>query len=315
MVQKFAKLYTKLDNHHHHRHTQTNHDQFHHQSEALSASLQAFRSQVSKFIGQLALDLKPGSELLSLSWIEKCFGLLSFTNKAFAKLLVDIDYPMSIWEVDSVEGYLSYSLCLLELFNSISSSLSHVGQARLSLSHGLTLLENSPSSATRHLKPVQPGCFSTKFGKEFFIQGDKARFFSGKEWVVHEAVKEMKKIGFWVCGILLFSLCSDGKPYMELKKMAAGFDGSSVLPLDSKISEMMEKFPSLKEVKELNDVVAHLLVASDEVKHDVAKELITKLQVLEKLSDVIKAEVDDLFSKVMAQRTELVDCLRLRKQS
>lgn len=306
LLHKFAKL----ENHHHH------HDPP--QSEELQASLQAFRSEVSKFIDQLALDLKPGSEILSLSWIEKCLELLSITNKALANLAVDIDYPMSVWEVDSIEGYLSYSLCLLDLFNSISSSFSRLEQARLSLSHGLALLEkNSPSSATgHHLKAIQPGCFSTKFGEEFYTESDKARFFSGKEWVVHEAVKEIKSIGFWVCGVLLSGLCSDAKPYMELKKMAGEFDGSSILTLDSKISEgEVKQNPILKEVKEVNDALAELLVASDEVKHEATKELQTKLHVFEKLCDVVKAKVDDVFSKVMAQRTELIDCFQVRKQN
>lgn len=308
LVQKFAKLYSKLENHHIH------HDN--HQTMELSASLQEFHSEVSKFIGQLALDLKPGFEVLSLSWIEKCLGVIPFTNKAFAKLVVDIDYPMSTWEVDSIEGYLSYSLCLLELFNSISYALSHLGQARLSLSHGLSLLENSPSLATRHLKAIQLGCFSTNFGKELHTQGGKTEIFSGKEMVIHEALKEMKSIGIWVCGILLSGLYGNCKPYMEIKKMAGGFDGSSVLILDSKISEQLtEKVPILKEVKELNDAVADLLVDLDEVKNDVVKDLKTKLDVFEKLSDVVKTEVDDLFAKVMSQRTELVDCYRVIKRS
>lgn len=259
--------------------------------------------------------------ILSLSWIQKCLGLLSITNKALAKLAVEIDYPMSIWEADSIEGYLNYTLCLLDLFNSISSSFSHLEQSMLSLSYGLTLLENSSPSldATRHLKAIQlkPGCFSTKFGEEFC---GKERIFSGKDWVVHEAVKEMKSVGFWVCGILLSGLCSDVKPYMELKKMVGGFDGSSsvLLSLDSRISEglLMEKVPILKEVKEVNDAVADLVVvaSSDEAKNGAAKELNTKLQVLEKLSDCLKAEVDGLFSKVMNQRIELIDCFRLRNQ-
>ncbi|KAJ1400259.1 hypothetical protein SESBI_29643 [Sesbania bispinosa] len=308
LAHKFAKLYTKLENH--------THSPTHHESEDFLASLQAFRSEVSRFIGQLALDLKPRSEILSLSWIEKFLGLLSITNKALAKLAVDIDYPMSTWEVDSIEGYLNYTLCLLQLFNSISSSLSHLEQSRLSLSHGLTLLENSPSLATKHLKPIQPGCFSTKFDEKFCTGSDKGRFFNGKEWVIYEAVKEMKSLGFWVCGILLSGLYSDGKPYMELKKMASGFDGSLVLTLDSKISEdLMEKDPILKEVKEVNDAVAELVVGSDEVKHDVAKKLQTKVHMFEKLTDVVKAKVDDLFSKVMTQRTELIDSFRLRKLS
>ncbi|RYR22207.1 hypothetical protein Ahy_B03g067483 isoform B [Arachis hypogaea] len=225
----FAKLYNKLENHHNHNHhqNQTNHDHYN-QPEKFLASLHAFRSEVSRFIGHLSLDvLKPGggpssSEILflSLTWIEKCFGILPFTNKAFANLLVDIDYPLSTWEVGSIEGYLSYSLCLLEIFNSISSSLSHLAQSRLSLVHRLSVLEDSslPSSmATKHLKPIEPCCsnFNVNFANELSKESDQGRIFSGKEWVVSEALKEMKSLGFWVCGILLSGLCSNNKPYME----------------------------------------------------------------------------------------------------
>lgn len=315
LVQKFAQLYTKLENHHHHHCHRGRDDQY--EYEELSAPFEAFRSEVSKLIGKLALDLKPGSEVLSLSLIEKCLGILPLINKALAKLAVDIDYPMSIWEIDSIEEYLNYTMCLLELFNSISSSFSHLEKGRISLSHGLTLLKNSPSLATKHLKEIQPGCFNTKFGEGFSKRSDKARIFNGKEKVINDAVKELKSIGFWVCGILLSCLYSDVKPYMELKKMAGGFDGSLVLTLDSKISEVLlvKKNPVLKEVKEVNDAVAQLLVASDEVKDEVAKEVKTKLNEFVKISDVVKAEMDDLFSRVMSQRTELIDCFRVRKQS
>ncbi|XP_019412948.1 PREDICTED: UPF0496 protein 4-like [Lupinus angustifolius] len=318
LAHKFSKLYSKLDNHIHNHHDQ---------SMELSSFFQVFHLQVSILIGQLALDLESGFEVLSFSWIQKCFEVLPFMDKAFAKLVLDIDYPMSAWKVDSIERYLNYTLCLLELFNSISYSLSHIGQTRLSLSHGLLLLENknssSVASATRHLKPIQLGCFSfsfsTNFGKDLNIQGDnnnsKARFFSSKEIVINEALKEMKHIGFCVCGIMLSGLCNNGKPYLELRKMVGGFDGSLVLMLDTKINEqLLKKVPILKEVKEINDVVADLVVASDEVKNDVAKELKTKLQVFEKLCDVVKMKVDDMFAKVMSQRTELIDCIRMIKQ-
>ncbi|XP_057750184.1 protein BPS1, chloroplastic-like [Arachis stenosperma] len=323
----FAKLYNKLENHHNHNHhhhqNQTNHDHYN-QPEKFLASLHAFRCEVSRFIGQLSLDvLKPGggpssSEILflSLTWIEKCFGILPFTNKAFANLVVDIDYPLSTWEVGSIEGYLSYSLCLLEIFNSISSSLSHLAQSRLSLAHGLSVLEDSslPSSmATKHLKPIEPCCsnFNVNFANELSKESDQGRIFSGKEWVVSEALKEMKSLGFWVCGILLSGLCSNNKPYMELREILGGFDGSLVVTLDSKINEqIMEKIPVLKEVKEINDSVAQVLVDGSDV---AAKEMQTKLQVLENLCDVVRTMVDDMFNKVMTQRTELIDCLRLKK--
>lgn len=309
LVEKFAKLYTKLENRHHHDDLP--------KPEKLSSSLHAFKSHVSKFIAQLALDLKPGSsETLSLSWIGRFFGFLPMINKAFAELVVDIDYPMSKWEVDSIEGYLNYTLSLLELLNSMSSSLSHLGHARLSLAHGLSLLENSPSLARKHLKSIQPACFRTDFGKEFYKEDDRTKIFSGKEGVVHEALKEMKSIGLWVCGVLLSGLYSDGKAYMELRKIAGGFDISPVFTLDLKISEqLVEKMPIFSEVKQLNIAVDDLVVASDEKRHDAAMEVQTKLRDFETILDDISKEVDDLFANVMAQRSELIDCFRLKKQA
>jgi hypothetical protein len=306
---KFTKLYNKLENHNHHHHDH------HQQSEGLSESLKAFRSEVSKLINELALDSKPGSEILSLFWIQKCLGILPLINKAFAKLTLEIDYPISKWKADSIEEYLSYSLCLLDLFNSISSCFSHIERARLSLIHALQVFENSPASDTsnnnHHLKAIRPSCLNTKFGEELLKRSDKARFFSGKEFVVNEGVKELKKFGFWVCGILLSGLCSDVKPYIEVKKMVGGFDGSLVFTLDSKISEGLgEKKLILKEVKEVNDAIDYVLDASDEVKNDAVNELEIKVNKFVEVFDAVKSEVDDLFSKVMALRIELIDHLR-----
>ncbi|XP_058729499.1 UPF0496 protein 4-like [Vicia villosa] len=309
--QKFAKLYNKLENHHHHHH--------HEAADELSASLKAFRSQVSNLIEELGSNSKPGSEILSLFWIKKCLGILPLINKAFEKLTLEIDYPMSKWEVDSIEEYLSYSLCLLELFNSISSSLSHLEKAKLSLIHALKVFENenSPSFTTSHhhphLKAIQPSYLNTNFGEKLCEKNGKVKFFNVKKLVVNEGVKELKSVGFWVCGILLSGLCSDVKPYIEVKKLVGGFDGSSIFRLDSIISEeFSEKIFVLKEVKEVNDAVDCVLEASDEVNHDAVKELETKLNKLVDVSDDVKAEVDDLFSKVMALRTDLID--QLRKQ-
>jgi len=120
----------------------------------------------------------------------------------FVKLLVDIDYPMSKWNVDSIEVYLKYTMSLLEVLNSISSSLYHLGHARVSLAHGLNLVEKkkSLSLAIKHLKGIQlAGCFSTNFGKYFQTHDDKAKIVSGKELIVREGVREMKSIEFWVC--------------------------------------------------------------------------------------------------------------------
>ncbi|CAJ2645850.1 unnamed protein product [Trifolium pratense] len=87
---------------------------------------------------------------------------------------------MSQWDVDSIEWYLNYTMNLLALLNSISSSLSNFGLARLSLAHGLTLLEKekSLSLARKHLKAIKlAGCFSTNFGKYFHTEDHKAKIF------------------------------------------------------------------------------------------------------------------------------------------
>ncbi|MBA0730897.1 hypothetical protein Golax_020620 [Gossypium laxum] len=104
----------------------------------------------------IALNLKPGSEISSFLWIQQCYELLSLINTAFAKLVVDIDYPVNRWEVTSLHQYLNYSFHLLELLKSVSSSLSHLTHARLSFALALTLFQNSPSLAIKHLKAIQP---------------------------------------------------------------------------------------------------------------------------------------------------------------
>lgn len=115
LLERISKLYSKLENHHHHHAADPR------QSKALSASLEAFQSDVSGCLNRLRLNSKPGSELLSLTWVRQCFGLIPVINRAFAKLVVDIDYPISKWEIASVEEYLKYSLILLEPFENSKS--------------------------------------------------------------------------------------------------------------------------------------------------------------------------------------------------
>jgi len=213
---------------------------------------------------------------------------------------VDIDYPISKWEVASGEEYLKYSLILLELFNSISSSLANHGQARLSLAHALSLVEDSPSSAIERLKAVEPRSVSKDLREG--TEDATERICSGEEGVMREALTVMRSIGFWVCGIVLSCLCSDCKPYLEMRKWVAGLENSSFVELDSSIREIvMEKGSVLKEVKELKYSEA-------------AKEMEGKLEVYEKLVDSLKDEVDHLFSEVLAARNKLVDCLRHPKE-
>lgn len=321
LIEKISKLYSKLENHHHHHHHHP-----HHKSEALSASLQAFQSDVSNTLNQLSLNSKPGSEILSLPWILQCFGLLPSIHRAFAKLVMDIDYPISKWEAASVEEYLNYSLSLMELFNSMSSSLAYLGHARLSLAHALSLVENSPSLAIERLKAIQPRSFNKDFKEGKVKEDGKERTCSGEEKNIHQALTVMKSIGLWVCGIVLSGLCSDGKPYLEMRKLVCGLLNSSFDGFDSSIYEVvMEQKGVLKEVKELNDTVACLNAALVEGKNseatkdlegklEAANDLERKLEVFEKLLESLQKEVDHLFSEVLAGRSKLLDCLRPQKE-
>ncbi|XP_022735479.1 protein BPS1, chloroplastic-like [Durio zibethinus] len=291
----------------------------HHQqseSDVLSVSLQAFRSDVSNCLNQL-LNSKPGSEILSLSWIQQCFELLSLINRAFAKLVVDMDYPMSSWEVASVDEYLSYSLHLLELLNSVSSSLSHLAHARLSFAHALSLLGNSPSLAIKHLKAIQPQSSSNDYkGHENKKDGDD-KFSSRKERVVNEALMEIKNIGFWVCGVVLASLSGEAKPYLEIKQLIARFNSALLIDVDSCISDgIVDKGDVLlREVKELNTAAASLASALVSGKSsDAAMDLETRLGVFEKQLEALEKQVDNLFSEELADRNELLLLVRQGKQ-
>ncbi|GLT39687.1 hypothetical protein SLA2020_138650 [Shorea laevis] len=311
LEERIAKICFKLENHHHHHHHRS-HGHHHHDKppEVLSTSLQAFRSDVLSCLNQLLLNSKPGSEILSLEWIQHCFELFPCINRAFAKLVVDVDYPMNKWEAALVDEYLNYSLNLLEFLNCISSSLSHLGQARLSLSYALSLLENSPSMAVKHLKVIQVKSLNKDLLKERTNRGDgEEQFCSEEEKVIHQALEEIESIGFWVSGVVLASLSGDAKPYLEIKKYAAKSGIPSLIDLDLCFSRVMvEQNGELKEVRELNRAAASLESAIVERKsNDAAEELEKKVNVFEKLIDNLGKEVDDLFSRILASRNGLLD--------
>ncbi|XWS77375.1 hypothetical protein CRYUN_Cryun01aG0255900 [Craigia yunnanensis] len=306
LVERLTKLYTKLENHHHHQL----------EADVLSASLQAFRSDVSNCLNQLLLNSKPGSEILSLSWIQQCLELLPLINRAFAKLVVDIDYPMSSWEVASLDEYFNYGLHLLELLNYVSSSLSHLAHARVSFAHALSLLENSPSLAIKHLKVIRPQSSSKDFKGQENKEGGDEKFSSCKERVVNQALKEIRNIGVWVCGVVLACLSGEAKPYLEIKQLTARFNSALLIGVDSCISDaVVEKVEVLKEVKELNNAAASLASAIASGKSsDAAKDLERRLGVFEKQLEALEKQVDNLFSKILAGRNELLLGVRPRKQ-
>lgn len=300
----------KLENHHHHH----GHGHPEPPSEALSASFQAFRSDVSNCLNQLLL--KPELEILSLEWNLLCFQILSKLNQFFAKLIVEIDYPMGRWGAIFMEEYLNYSLDLLDNLNCISSSLSHLDLSRLPLLHALSLLENSPSMVIKHLKPIQIKNFDDfpKQGK-MKNRGDgeaEEKFNSGEEKVIHQALKEIQSIGFWICGVLLSTLSGTTESYKEIKKLSSESDIPSLTDLDSCFSRVIVKGNGeLEEVKELNRAVAALESEMVEGKSsDAAKELEQKLNVFEKLVENLTKEVEGFFSEIFATRNRLLDGVR-----
>ncbi|XP_030465555.1 UPF0496 protein 4-like [Syzygium oleosum] len=293
---------------------------FHHnqpdhlQSQLFSSLLESFESDVSSRFKSLFLNPRPVSEYISFSWIHRCFELLPYMNRAFSKLVVELDHPMSKWEADAAEAYLSYSLNLLEHMNLISSSISHLGQTRVCLSHALSLADASPSNALERLKALQPEEAFTKDLKveETKEDGDQERACSGKDLLVHKALIFMKGIEFWVCGILLSALTGDPKPYMGMRTGATKLLNSSLVSLESGFyEELLEKGSVLKEVRDIKGSVACLVAAMEDGKSsNEVGELKMRLEGLEKMLDGLSKEVDGLFSEMLASRNQVIDCSR-----
>lgn len=284
----------------------------------LASSLRAFRSEVSKLLTQILT----GSEFLSLAWYDKCFEAIPLIHRAFAALVVDIDHPMAKWDAVAADEYLNYSLDVLDLLNKVSFSLTHFGQARLSLAHGLNLFQNSnsPSSssssaaaAAKHLLPVCP----KRIGKDLKLHGSKGieeNTGSGKDSVIREALLIVKSTGILLLGFMISGLCSDGNIYYSVIRTnsTGGFADPSVTSLDSILSKEISKANGgcmVKEVREVNTAVAALTRTSHGC-HDAAKELSSKLKVLESLLKNLGKQTDNLFSGVLAARNKLLDTVR-----
>ncbi|XP_050387749.1 protein BPS1, chloroplastic-like [Argentina anserina] len=309
LLQKIDKLYSKLENYHHS-----------HQSQALSSSLEAFHTLVCSSLNSfLSTSRSAGSEVPSFPWIQQCFELIPIINNGFAKLVVAVDYPMTEWEGDSVEEYLRYTLKLLELCNSITCSLSHLGKERLSLSHGLSLVENSsPCLAVEHLRQiqVQPKSLS----KDFRFQGNEEHGsrepFTTKKSVIHQALVVMEGMVFWVCGILMSSLVGNTKPYMEMRHSGGRLVSSLLAGLDLSVGEVIvENHGMLKEVKDINDSVAGLVSAIQIGRKSKAEaeELQRRLEMFEKMVEGLGKEVACLFNKVLAGRNQLLNGFQHQK--
>ncbi|KAM1157974.1 hypothetical protein ACFX1X_028831 [Malus domestica] len=314
LLQKFNQICTKLANHHHHNH--------HPSQPALSASMEAFQTHVSNSLKKLlplSSSKSAGSEIPSFPWIQQCFELVPIIQSAFAKLVVEVDFPMSRWEAASMDRYLKYSLSLLELCNSVSSSLSNLGKARVSLAHGLSLVENSsPSSALEHLKAIQfqPKGLSNGIRFQGNEEVGKGSCLISKETVIHQALDIMQGMVFWVGGILMSGLAGNPKPYLEVRNSSGRIVDPLLSGLYPRLDEIMERNGGLKEVKELNDAVAGLAAAIRTGKNSgaEAEELRRRLEGFEKFVDGLGKEVDSVFDKVLAGRNQLLNGLPQQKK-
>lgn len=287
----------------------------HHPSEAFLVSLQAFRSHVSNSLAKLVLNSDPGSELFSIKWLQECFDVLPIVNQAFAKLVVEIDYPMTKWEVSCIEEYLSHSLSLLDSLNSISSALSQLSQARVSLSHALSV-NKSFSDEYKPIKKIMYKKFSNDLKVINGIGVSKRKSVGGKELVLHEALLVLKSIGSWVCSVVVSGLCSDFEPYMKMKKSAGRYVLSPLIALDSIVyKKMVANNEVLKELKAVNDAVeCHVSATSTGKSADFAQELQGRFEAIEKAQREIEGAVDLMFLDTLTVRNELIHTLSQQMQ-
>ncbi|XP_076887931.1 protein BPS1, chloroplastic-like [Bidens hawaiensis] len=289
----------KLGFSHHHRCQR-------HISEVNSAYLKAFRSLVSENLNLALESLKLGSELLSLTWIHRCFKMVPMINKAFAKLMVEIDYPVTSWADGSIDEYLDYTIKLLDLLNSISCCISHVSQARVSLTHALSLMERSLALAIERMREIKKHNHSIMEFKGTGIDVDRNR--NEKECIFHEAMMVMKSTGFWVCGVVLSGLTSEVEPIKAITGNMVFVD-SSLRALDSVFrKKLMMEGGFVKEVEGVNESV-DLIISSGIGDSYGGMELKRRLEVVGNGLKGLKEEEECIFGSVMASRNEVVEIL------
>ncbi|KAF5203518.1 hypothetical protein FRX31_006888 [Thalictrum thalictroides] len=281
----------------------------------LSASLQSFQSQILNCLYSISFNSKPaGSDqnYYSYAWIQKCLHLvLPNIDKAFAKFIADIDYPVTEWKTDIVDEYLQHNLSLLDHLNSISSSISHMAQACMNLLHALSL--EQPSSSPIMLKPILPWCPKKKFQES---KEDEERLCSGsgKHFVTHQALLIRKLVTNWVCRIVDSSIRGEVvQTCLELNKEFNGIFVSSLVTLQFGVCKEMKKKGVVKEVDEINKGVARVHAPAREGgERDETSELRKKVEVLSKELEGIKEDVNKLFSGALVRRNELLDSLALK---
>ncbi|KAL5708284.1 hypothetical protein ACHQM5_019096 [Ranunculus cassubicifolius] len=252
-------------------------------SESLSASMHSFESEVYNYLAQLSLTSEAGSEeIRTFSWIQTCLRVLPIIDTLFAKFIADVDFPVTNWKGVIVEEYLRGNSCLLDHFNCISSSVNHLSQACMELLHALNI--------SSKLKEIQPWSCKKKFDENRLEEKTEERIFSEKELIVYKALLVRNHAKNWICTSIDSSIRGDtGKNYVSMTYC-------------------------VKEVWEVNECVVRLLANAGEERNErEANELNGKVEMLRKLLEGVKEDVNRLFSEAMIRRNELLDSLRSRK--
>ncbi|KAG8363643.1 hypothetical protein BUALT_Bualt19G0043900 [Buddleja alternifolia] len=269
------------------------HYHLHHNPEPLSASLHNFRSKISNFLNQISTGKK--SEFISLEWFRNCFEVINIANKSFAKLVVEIKYPMKEWGGKATEEYLNYTLNMLNLLNSITSSLSHLNQLKNSSFHALTLIEHSHSPEIKKIPN-----FKLKAPIRII---EEIRACSEKESAIVEALIVLKRIGLLTLGLVISGLCGDRKPYLEIRKFVGGFEDSLVKSFDSRFSEEIVEI-KVGVTEEVNCAAARVCNGGlGEGGNELKRRLENLIEGIEKMAN-------NLFSEVLGSRNKLLDNIR-----
>ncbi|KAK9123241.1 hypothetical protein Sjap_012843 [Stephania japonica] len=268
-------------------------------SPKMEFSLQAFESQISKNLSQLALSV-PHNGLPTLSWLHQCLHLLPEIEKAFTKLVSDIDHPMNTWEITSIEQCLKHSFIYLNLLNSIASSISHLQQARLVTAHALS----SRKRVEIKSNIIVEG--ENKWGDR--EEGEEECCgSSGVEELLNQALRVMGRVRWFVCVIVESGIRGDVELFVKsLKGAGELFKLCSSLGFNEEI--LRRKEGVVGEVDEINVVLS----CGDGSRVDEVQE---KVEELGKKLDSIGEDVNKLFSEAMAQRNHLLDSFQQRKQS
>ncbi|KAK4770611.1 hypothetical protein SAY87_031143 [Trapa incisa] len=281
-------------------------------------NFEAFQDEVSGSLDRLAPSSITDLQFPSLGWAKQCLGVLQLMNdEAVAKLGLreDASDDDDGCESSFLQSYLTYTMNLLDLFNSITSSLSHLGRSRLSLSHALALLVSSPSPSEAAKRLALDPIETTQVQvKDLGDYGERVP----DEPAGERALRLMEGVGYWVCGAVLSVVSGDPEAFMKTRKWAMDSENDSLVELDLSCHRIFTQRGSDVvpiEVEEISESVASLSAAIQEGAQDrrvsaAVKELKWKLKGFEDQVHEINQEIDHLFSEIMASRNEVIDCLR-----